>query len=286
MLKTTVALAAVLAATPALAQIVTHPGTPEQEASWRTKCIDYEQQQQKNSGTSYLPINQQHVEFCILGYRSIEVQKEKQQQAVEDHRRLMEEENQQLLLQAERDRQAAETARQSAERLRQATEAARTAAEQKAQQERQAAAAQAALKRTIEEAKQKAAAQEAEQRMAAEAARRAAAVRAQAEEAAKPENQILSAYTLYVKTKYCNEIRQGYLVQLVNDAELDRATTVVGAVVKKAKTADPSIDTDAIWANARNAAIGFSATEGSCRGSLGQIMSISPVDPYNIQKPF
>jgi hypothetical protein len=170
----------------------------------------------------------------------------------------------QMAQQAERDRKAAETARQSAERLRQATEAARAAAEQKIQQERQAAAAQAALNRTVEEAKQKEAAQE----------------------AAKPQNQVLSAYTLYVKTKYCNELRQGYSFQLVNDAELDRATTVVGAVVKKAKTGDPSIDTDAIWANAMKAATGFPATEGSCRVSLNQLISMSPVDPYNIQKPF
>jgi PAS domain-containing protein len=88
-----------------------------------------------------------------------------------------------LLQQAERDRQAAEAARQSAERLRQATEAARTAAEQRIQQERQAAAAQAGVPPSREEATEKAVAEQKEkdfqnaQRdwLAAEATRKAAA---------------------------------------------------------------------------------------------------------------
>jgi hypothetical protein len=67
--------------------------------------------------------------------------------------------------------------------------------------------------------------------------------------------------------------------------ELDRATTVVRAVVEKAKTADQSIDTDAIWAHAKKAVNGW-ANEGSCKLFLNQLMSMSPVDPYNIQKPF
>jgi colicin import membrane protein len=191
-----------------------------------------------------------------------------------------------MVQQAERDRKAAEVARQSIEKLRQATEEARAAAAERVKQEQQAAAAQADLNRITEAARQKKAAQEAEQRAAAEAARRTAAVHAQAEEAAKPENQALSAYTFYVKIKACNEVRQGYDLQWINGAELDRAKAVVRAIVEKAKGTDPSIDTDAIWANAMKAAAGFPLTDSACRYSLNQVMSMSPVDPYNIQKPF
>jgi hypothetical protein len=173
MLKTTVlTLAAVLAATPALAANTIQAGTPEQEAAWRVKCVDEVRQHFGVTNVDNNTLTQFQFNACMKSERIFEQVKKEQRQAEQDHRRLVVGENQkkaaELLQQAERDRQAAETARQSAERLRQATEAARAAAEQKAEQERQAAAAQAAQRaerdrQAAETARQAAAAQMAQQ---------------------------------------------------------------------------------------------------------------------------
>jgi hypothetical protein len=106
-----------------------------------------------------------------------------------------------------------------------------------------------------------------------------------AREAAKPQNRAFRAYNLYVRVKFCNETRQGYLVQYVNDVEMDRATIAVKAVVREAQKEEPDMDTNPIWEKARQAASGSIASDSYCRMYLGQLLKMSPVDTYGIQKP-
>jgi hypothetical protein len=131
------------------------------------------------------------------------------------------------------------------------------------------------------------AAREAEARRKAEEAAREAERRREAEarEAAKPQNRMFRAYNLYVRVKFCNEARQGYLIQYVNDAELDRATIAVKAIVRKAQEAEPGMDSNEIWEKARRAADGSIASQSYCQMYLSQLVNMSPVDTYNIQKP-
>jgi hypothetical protein len=97
------------------------------------------------------------------------------------------------------------------------------------------------------------------QREDAAKARAAAAAdeaKAAAVEAKKPVNRLLLAYKRYIYVKYCNEIRQGYAVVYVNDAELDRSRTAVKAIETAALAEDDSLNTDTIWRVAARQMVG------------------------------
>jgi hypothetical protein len=167
---------------------------------------------------------------------------------------------------------AAEVARVEAESQRRVEEAAKREAEaaQRAEAERKAA-----------EAERKAAKAEADARL--EANRRAA--EEQSREAAKPENQLREAYSLYILLKWCHDVRDGYLVQYVNDVEMHRVETAMKAIGDKLKAQDPNMDTDKIWKQADRAIVGKGIGSDSCHWWFRQFMGTSPIPAVRVQKP-
>ena len=104
---------------------------------------------------------------------------------------------------------------------------------------------------------QQAAQREAERRTAAErqiAAQEEAA--RQAAEAAKPINRLFRGYQYYAHVKFCNDVREGYLVKYVNDVELERAEIAIKAIVAQTTKEDATIDTDDVWKKALKAVAG------------------------------
>jgi hypothetical protein len=118
-----------------------------------------------------------------------------------------------------------------------------------------------------------------------QAKEKAEAAREAARAANLPANRVITAYKLYTLVKYCNQIREGYLLKYVNDVEMERAETVIRAIVNKAKSEDPSIDTDKLWSAAQQAANGQTTSQSYCGMYYQQLLAMSPISPYNIQKP-
>jgi hypothetical protein len=89
-------------------------------------------------------------------------------------------------------------------------------------------------------------------------------------EAAKPVNQLASAYREYVQVQTCYKDRQGYLVVWVNDIEMDRARRAIHAIEQKLTKDDPSIDTDKLW---RSALTSVQVSESFCHYSLNRLLA-------------
>jgi hypothetical protein len=106
-----------------------------------------------------------------------------------------------------------------------------------------------------------------------------------ARQAALPHNRVINAYSLYAKVTFCNEVREGYLLQYVNDSEFVRAKAATKAIVAAALKEDSSLDTDDLWNKGRSAINGFIASQGYCQLALSQLLNASPVNPYEIRKP-
>ena len=131
-----------------------------------------------------------------------------------------------------------------------------------------------------------AAQREAERRAASErqiAAQEEAA--RQAAEAAKPINRLYRGYQYYAHIKFCNEVREGYLVKYVNDVELERAEIAIKAIVAQTTKEDAAIDTDDVWKKALKAVVGQYAEADVCKNSLVQLFKMSPQPVYQIAKP-
>jgi hypothetical protein len=123
---------------------------------------------------------------------------------------------------------------------------AKSAAEQ-AERDAQCRAVAERERRAAEDAER----QRQEQAWAAEQAKRRqaqeAAAREQARIAAMPSTRLLNDYRFYAHVKWCDDLREGYLVQYINDAELERARQPIGDIVEQTTKDDPSIDTDDNW---------------------------------------
>ena len=76
---------------------------------------------------------------------------------------------------------------------------------------------------------------------------------------------LLEAYTRYIIVKVCNEQRQGYLVNWINNAELDRARTTTKNIELDALDRDPDLDSAAIWSTANSDARGTRLYRDSCQ---------------------
>ncbi|MBR0879129.1 flagellar biosynthesis GTPase FlhF [Bradyrhizobium barranii subsp. barranii] len=102
-----------------------------------------------------------------------------------------------------------------------------------------------------------------------------------------PVNRMVNAYAAYIFVRVCHESRDGYLVQYVNDAEMERAEKAVRAAVDKLMTEDPSIDKARAWDDARAYARGtkIAASIEFCQMQLGKLYSLSPVAPYQFGRP-
>jgi hypothetical protein len=68
--------------------------------------------------------------------------------------------------------------------------------------------------------------------------------------------RLREAYDRYILIKVCHEVRQGYLITWINDAELARARNAVSRVETDARAKNPDLDVAVIWAesNAKAAA--------------------------------
>jgi hypothetical protein len=100
-----------------------------------------------------------------------------------------------------------------------------------------------------------------------------------------PTNRLFNSYRLYAYVKFCNDVRQGYLVQYINDLELDRADKAIKAVVAQITKEDTSINTDDIWEKALRSLAGRYAEDAVCRNALNQLFKMSPEPVYTIPKP-
>ncbi len=54
--------------------------------------------------------------------------------------------------------------------------------------------------------------------------------------------RVLYGYRWFMLVRRCNEVRQGYLLQYVNDDEFARANATIKAIVQQAKTNFPGLD--------------------------------------------
>ncbi|HEY1475745.1 MAG TPA: hypothetical protein VGF53_16840 [Pseudolabrys sp.] len=113
----------------------------------------------------------------------------------------------------------------------------------------------------------------------------AAEAQEQARVANLPINRLFRGYQFYVHVKFCNEVREGYLVQYVNDAEMIRAEKAIKSIVEQATKDDTAINTDEVWKKALAAVQGKSASISLCQYSLGQLLNLSPAAVYTITKP-
>jgi hypothetical protein len=110
-----------------------------------------------------------------------------------------------------------------------------------------------------------------------------------AAEARKPVNRLLAGYKRYALVKFCNEVRQGYLMVYVNDIELARARTAVKVIEDDAVREDSNLDTDAIWRRANAEMKGRYAEQYQCQRGLNELLQQSAaIHPENsiIQKDF
>lgn len=175
----------------------------------------------------------------------------------------------------EREREAQE---QAAERERQAQEQAAERERQAQERERQRQAYEALPAHEKAALAAAAAAQKAEQEAATLA--REAALRKQ-----MVMTRLLDGYRFYAHVKWCYEVRDGYLVKYINDAELERAETAIKAIAEQAAKEDASIDTDDVWKKALKALQGKYAQDELCKMSLHQLFKMSPKPVYHIEKP-
>jgi hypothetical protein len=134
-------------------------------------------------------------------------------------------------------------------------------------------------------AQRRAQAREARQKWAEHQARVAAAEQTTAEIQARPINRLLNAYRFYFYSAVCNQSREGWLVQWVNDVELARAHDAVKAIEAQAIKDDPSIDTDYVWNAARKDPVDQYVLESKCRSAVVQLINSAPRSAWTVEKP-
>jgi len=106
-----------------------------------------------------------------------------------------------------------------------------------------------------------------------------------ATEARKPLNRLLTGYRRYAYIKYCNEVRQGYVVVYINEVELDRARVAVKAIEDDALREDRSLDTNAIWNMALKELGGKYVDRVPCQMELNALLEQNP-RPGTLEKDF
>lgn len=102
---------------------------------------------------------------------------------------------------------------------------------------------------------------------------------------ALPVNRLLNGYTAFGYVRFCHESRQGYLIQYVNDFEMQKAERAVKAIVAQTTKEDPSLDTDKVWREAQSINSGRHLNEGMCREALVDLFKRSPVPLQSTDKP-
>ena len=100
-------------------------------------------------------------------------------------------------------------------------------------------------------------------------------------------DKLLEGYRRYIVVKYCHDVREGYLVQNINDAELSRAEQAIKAIVDKAKADDAPVDTDKQWNRAMNHVrrLNVPVSIDWCQRAKNELFRLSPQPVITIAKP-
>jgi hypothetical protein len=107
----------------------------------------------------------------------------------------------------------------------------------------------------------------------------------------RPVNVLKGAYAAYSILQLCHQVREGYLATDINDVELQRARTATKAIEQELIAKDPTIDPDKLFAEAdkyaRNKFSGLLTVHRRtyCRSALDELLSSSPVSPYETHRP-
>lgn len=102
---------------------------------------------------------------------------------------------------------------------------------------------------------------------------------------ALPVNRLLNGYMAFGYVRFCHESRDGYLVQYVNDIEMQKAERAVKAIVAQTTKEDASLNTDKVWQEAQSFNEGRHLNEGTCREALIDLFRRSPVPLQSTAKP-
>jgi hypothetical protein len=119
--------------------------------------------------------------------------------------------------------------------------------------------------------------------------RLAAQAKEAAEQAAKPENRLYRAYRRYAYIKACYEMRLGYAMIYITDAELDRAREKITGIEKDAlaEIGGKDFNTTSLFSRAVDANHGMSASYDACHIELRNILGTkSNGGNYVLEKDF
>jgi hypothetical protein len=99
-------------------------------------------------------------------------------------------------------------------------------------------------------------------------------------------NRIFKGYQFYIAVDVCHQVREGYLVTYINDAEMRRAKEAVNSIVEQVTSEDQSIDTSTLWTQAIDATAEWAVTRSLCQDIyLADLLNMSPVPAYKVRKP-
>jgi hypothetical protein len=130
---------------------------------------------------------------------------------------------------------------------------------------------------------------EKQKKFEAEQAERKRIADVKAAEEAKPINVLFRAYTRYAYVKFCNQVREGYVLQYINDIEMQRATSMIKAIKDKAIKDEPNLDTDYTWnqglQEAQRLLNANAMGPDQCHWAYGDLLDMSPTTPYVVAKP-
>jgi hypothetical protein len=114
------------------------------------------------------------------------------------------------------------------------------------------------------------------------------------EEAQRSTNTLLQANLAYYRVQFCYQVRLGYASGPINDVELKRAEKAAKAIKAAALASDPSIDPDAVWANATKNGTGqtphgyaWPVNDYTCKEAYNTLLAMAPKGSgvYQFQKP-
>jgi hypothetical protein len=137
----------------------------------------------------------------------------------------------------------------------------------------------------VEKAQREAHARDVSQRWAEQQARAAEQAKEQARIQALPINRLRNGYRWFAYVTICHQVREGYLLQYVNDVELARAHDAVKAIEARAVADDSSIDTDRVWQAALDDPMHPYVIESACRRALVWLLDASPQSVWTVEKP-
>jgi len=95
-----------------------------------------------------------------------------------------------------------------------------------------------------------------------------------------PFGRVFVAYKRFAFLQFCNQAQYW-----ISGDEIRRGRDVVKAVVAKAQEEDSTIDTDAVWKDARNSIAGLHANYYVCEDYKNKLYSMSFDTAYPITKP-